>query len=466
MLVKELRQGVRTRVFVTLFILLQVVMLLDLSLSLLNASDTRSTAEGTILFWVIVGVPILVILPFNALGAINHEIRGNTLELIFLTRLTALRIVVGKWLAIFAQTLLMVCAVLPYLVLRYFIGGVNITNELLTLGVLLAASALLAGIATGISAYPARVVRTLLGAAGVGGFFAAVNFFNGVGRRTATTGPGGGSVPGTPEIVGVICGAILILYLMLEVGAAKIAPPAENHSAPIRLMALAGLALAWVESLLVRFSTPFTLAALVIAMAVCAVAVCEEPRAIPGIYRSFTRWGWPGRLAGRLLYPGWATGLLFTLVVFAASGSLLVREKLLDTTVRWVEFTALAGALLLPVALIRSCLPNTRRALIYFFAVQIVCSVVAFVASMCDNILKTHAFGQVCSVLPLSALLMSAGESSEVEKYLWPVLVVTLLSLAVALAVLFRPLRQIRRLEKESLQSPEPPASHAHGSLA
>ena len=76
-----------------------------------------------------VAVPTLLIIPISALNAIGSEIRGNTLELIFLTRLTALRIVVGKWFALFAQSLLLVCAVLPYLVLRYFMGGVNLTSR-------------------------------------------------------------------------------------------------------------------------------------------------------------------------------------------------------------------------------------------------------------------------------------------------------------------------------------------------
>ena len=90
MLVKELRQGVRTRVFVILFILLQVCMLLDLVLSLLIASTGASTSEGTYFFWFMVSVPTLLIIPISGLGAIGNEIRGNTLELIFLTRLTRL----------------------------------------------------------------------------------------------------------------------------------------------------------------------------------------------------------------------------------------------------------------------------------------------------------------------------------------------------------------------------------------
>ena len=61
MLVKELRQGVRTRVFVALFILLQVAMLLTVSLTLLVAAHGLDTSTGTGFFWVFVGLPVLVV---------------------------------------------------------------------------------------------------------------------------------------------------------------------------------------------------------------------------------------------------------------------------------------------------------------------------------------------------------------------------------------------------------------------
>ena len=43
---------------------------------------------------------------------------------------------------------LLVCATLPYLVLRYFMGGVNVASEMLLLGALLFGSALLTALAT------------------------------------------------------------------------------------------------------------------------------------------------------------------------------------------------------------------------------------------------------------------------------------------------------------------------------
>ena len=219
MLVKELRQGVRTRVFVSLFILLQVTMLLTVSLTLLVAAHGEDASAGTVFFWIFVGLPVLVVLPLNGLGAVNGEIKANTLELIFLTRLTAFRIVAGKWLAIFVQCLLFVCAVLPYLVLRYFIGGVNLAVELESLGWMLLGSAVISAFATGLSAYPVRTVRATASLFFVLGTFVLAPTLELLGRGVVA-----GTGPGLAQVAGLIVCAGIILLLMLEVGAARIAP--------------------------------------------------------------------------------------------------------------------------------------------------------------------------------------------------------------------------------------------------
>ena len=230
MLVKELRQGVRTRMFVFVFILLQLFMLLDLILSLLVTANHDDASEGTILFWLMVAVPLLLVVPLGGLNAIGGEIKGNTLELIFLTRLTAFRIVVGKWFALFSQSLLLVCAVLPYLVLRYFMGGVNLANELMLLAGILFGSALLTALATGVSAFPTRLMRPLAAVGGVFAFiFGAEFFFNVIVR-----GRMGSVLPGPMEVLTVLCFGAILLLLTLDAGAARIAPPAENHSAVMR----------------------------------------------------------------------------------------------------------------------------------------------------------------------------------------------------------------------------------------
>ena len=179
MLVKELRQGVRTRVFVLLFILLQLLMLLDL---VAEPARRRHRAGRLGRHGVFLdhggGCPSLVILPIGGLNAVGGEIKANTLELIFLTRLTAFRIVFGKWCALFAQSppARLRRAALPGAAVFHGRGQPRQRTAAARRDarrVRRCSSAL----ATGLSAYPARVVRPLAAVCGVvGSSSGGVNF--------------------------------------------------------------------------------------------------------------------------------------------------------------------------------------------------------------------------------------------------------------------------------------------------
>ena len=79
------------------------------------------------------------LLPLRAAGALHDELRGNTIDTLILTRLTGWRITLGKWVAVVAQQLLATVTVLPYLIVRYFAGGIDVPMELAWLGIFLLA---------------------------------------------------------------------------------------------------------------------------------------------------------------------------------------------------------------------------------------------------------------------------------------------------------------------------------------
>ena len=315
MLVKELRQGMRSRQFLICFLALQAAMIFPAIIGLMTASISGSTQGVTVFFWIIVGVPLLLIMPFSGLGAISREKTGNTLELIFLTRLTARRIVFGKWVAIIAQTLLLVSAILPYAVLRYYLGGVNITGELTGLGLLLAASALLTSFTVGISPVMGRVGRVLM----------PIGLVFGLQIVSVISVIPGGSVLRASGVdwkfvtVMALEGFYMML-LMLETGAGKIGPAAENHSTPKRLVALASVLTALLYSYVQGTMGVIWLPALLVAGPVLVGAVCEPIRLVPSVYRPFLRLGFAGRALGWLLYPGWPSGVFFSLLVLGIAG--------------------------------------------------------------------------------------------------------------------------------------------------
>ncbi len=130
MLVKELRQGFRTNTFVVLFLVLQGLLALVLLIAgpIAASNDGLSGAAGGVvskIVFCIYGLGILVVQPLRGISAVATEIKQNTIDLMVLTRLSAWRIVWGKWCSIMSQSILIVLSILPYLIFRLFcdLGG-------------------------------------------------------------------------------------------------------------------------------------------------------------------------------------------------------------------------------------------------------------------------------------------------------------------------------------------------------
>ena len=462
MLVKELRQGMRTRLFVGSFILLQISMTLNVIVGLLVAADQRDPSFSTGIFWAIVAIPVMFILPLSGLGAVSNEMNANTLELVFLTRLSAWRIVAGKWFALVAQAVLLICAVLPYAVLRYFVGGVNVTEELITLALMLAASAVLCSVTVGISPYQTRLTRALLVIGLV--FFAWAIVPALVFARFSTFGFSSAHFTWGLGIALAVC-ALLFLFLMLEIGASRIAPPAENHSAKKRGFTFASFLLALLFSVVLPDSKMITSLAMLLALPVCIDALCEQPRWIPSIFRPFARRGLVGRLLGRFAYPGWPSGVAFTIVMLGAFAALMVKQQMLDYGGAYLTYISLCGALLLPAALIRLLFPRTQKALALFIGFQAISVALTILALLIDqNELFKFSMRKVVSVLPTSTLMMTSGLGlpEESEPFFRTVTsVVTVLSVLVLFVFIPAAWKRMRELEDESLQAPVPHAAVA-----
>lgn len=452
MLVKELRQGVRNRAFISTFIFLQVAMLLTMMVGLLTGAEGGS-ADSTVIFWVLVGASVLIVLPMSGMNAVGGEIKANTLELIFLTRLSSLRIVAGKWLAILVSSALLICAVLPYLVLRYFLGGVNITVELIALFSMLSASALFTAITVGFSSYQTRIARGLIGFVVLFGVQAAFTPFFAYGRSSSVTVVGSAGVTNWQTACLLACGAIL-LVLMLDVGASQIAPAAENHSAIKRLLGFALLAVAGYANLAPGDAAGVTMLAFLLSALICATALCEQPRWIPSIYQPFAARGFPGRMLVQFLTPGWHTAVWYSSVIFLSFAALMMHSGLLSTLLSCLRLMAVFGTLLLPVAITRFFFPKTDKPLVIFFSVLVFCLVLAIITGIIDQTLKT-SLKDLIAFLPVCALLQSADTTRPVSfSFAFGVPLVTLGSWLTLLVVSQPLLRRARALATTPPQTP------------
>ena len=405
MLVKELRQGVQSGAFAWTFILLQAAMFLLMTFWVLNQIHLQSRLEVNQLFhgffWSLFGFAAAIILPVRAAGSMTAERVGNTLDLLRLTHLSSTQIVVGKWLAVMAQVLLIATAVLPYLVLQYFFGGLDLVADLFSfVVVLLVAAVMTAGslAAAGQSPLTRGLLTAFL-------FIAVPNFLGGFGSvfGTAVLSP-------WSAIPAILVVAALLTAVMLIYAAAAIAPPAENHACRVRILALVatGLALAagaWFGPI----SAVFVIAVTVLLVAGIAIAeLTSDPVELASIHAPFARLGPFGRLAAIVLTPGWATAICFTLLA-APLLALAVRFGFpgLPADLRVPEtFVLGVAAILFPLSLmLRTRAGKTRR--VVFFGVQIFSVVIFCLQPPLDfwNTPAVEIFRALTNLLPLAALL-------------------------------------------------------------
>lgn len=332
MLVKELRQGLKARAFELTFIALQVVLVLVVSYHALlyarhGAKFDPDGLNG--IFWMIVSVQLLVVTPLRALGGLTNERKANTLELIFMTGLSSWRIAWGKWASLFFQSLLFVLAVLPFAVLRYFFGGVNLADDLIALGGILLASAVFSAFTLAVSGLPTFARVGAIGILGLAGMSFLPAMLIGVFFRSAgmMSMPGSGISFTSVWLLGIF-NALLLCMGALELGASTIAPVAENHALRQRLIVLC----AWLPVPLLK-ALHVHEAAIVGQLIFFAVLGCAVswlhlgtmPPAMRVHLDSFSRRGRVGFFGAMALQPGWPSAVVFLGIV----------ELLLAVSARW-----------------------------------------------------------------------------------------------------------------------------------
>ena len=486
MLIKELRQGMRGKLFVSAFLLIQAAMLFTVLIGM------TAGEFGSSIFWVILAVPLLLIIPLTGFGSVHSELRAGTMELVFLTRLSALRIVSGKWVALVSQGVIFTCSVLPYAVLRYFLFSADVLSELLALFILLLSCGFLTALGIAISPIESRWLRPMLLIGSLIGLFFTLSFV--VGALNI--------LPGSVSLIEAgLFMLFLVLYypaslfLALELSATQIAPLAENHATRKRLLGWAVLVgSAIVAAFVTEAPPPAVMApALCILLIIFLDALCEEQTAIPSLYVPFIRRGTLGWLSARLLAPGWAPGFIYVTVTYfaavllmlAATGvHLAVGSKWLgstkflndDTLIIIAMFTvAIYGSLIFPLALLKTVLPRLRAVFAGYVIISIISPFFGFIMVAFTLFNDVKIIGQVLicfspfTMLWVMLLSPQAMESSRVICLVFSLLAVFIYMAALAYRAM-QSFRDVRRGEAIALKviqdegkplQPLPPVSNA-----
>ncbi|WP_426754957.1 ABC transporter permease [Myxococcus sp. Y35] len=136
LVVKEVRQGLRTRVFWVCFGLMLLACLL---VSLVAYVDTRESAYARhgqgyfFAFFVCLGLAHFFVIPYSAYRSLAREREDETWVLLVLTGLGPRRILRGKVVSFLVQAALYASAAGPFLLFSYFLNGIALPTILVVL---------------------------------------------------------------------------------------------------------------------------------------------------------------------------------------------------------------------------------------------------------------------------------------------------------------------------------------------
>jgi hypothetical protein len=322
MLVKELRQGMRARGFTVLFLVFQgLLAFILLSATAATGSDSGGSFASEVIFFLFAGAA-LFIQPMRGVSALASEITGNTIEMMVLTRLSAWRIVFGKWIAIVSQTALILVTIIPYLILRYFFGGMILAGELVFLALIFLTSMALTAVMVGLSGNSTKLVRMfpilgiIFAVNVVPGYIFRGGFNNFMSFCTLSDGE-------SRLVIGSYVAFIAYIgWCALSHGTSVIAPFAENHSTLRRLVALGLTCIAAAIGFHDKVDPNVLLLVFgIILTPAVVIAVTERSILLPPVCKPFLKRGLPGRVASIVLLPGWPAGAFYTALLLAISAA-------------------------------------------------------------------------------------------------------------------------------------------------
>jgi ABC-type transport system involved in multi-copper enzyme maturation permease subunit len=136
LVVKEVRQGLRTRVFWSSFGLMLIACVFISMVAYATARESGFTPQGQgyfFAFFFCLGVVHFFIIPYSAYRSLAREREDETWVLLILTGLGPRRILRGKVASFLVQAALYASAVGPFLLFSYYLNGIDLPTILLVL---------------------------------------------------------------------------------------------------------------------------------------------------------------------------------------------------------------------------------------------------------------------------------------------------------------------------------------------
>jgi hypothetical protein len=116
--VKELRQGLHSRIFISVFVALHACVALVMVFGLFG--DMLQPEQ--FMQWFVEASFVCLVLPVGAYFSVADEVKADSLELIRVAGVTSGQMVMGKWQAQLSQASLLLVSVAPYHLLQYYLN--------------------------------------------------------------------------------------------------------------------------------------------------------------------------------------------------------------------------------------------------------------------------------------------------------------------------------------------------------
>lgn len=176
MTAKELRQSLRRGSFVLPFLGVQLLALVAMIAEFQRGNMAAGVSDhvGTLNpwlvwasgpFWRVVGAVCMIVMPLGGVALMGQELEEGNHELLLLTKLNRWKVVLGKFVTLWGMSAVTFVSLLPYVVLRYFVGGIEWWDEASCAATVLGFSAMVGAGAIGCSSFHgigARVAVMLL----------------------------------------------------------------------------------------------------------------------------------------------------------------------------------------------------------------------------------------------------------------------------------------------------------------
>lgn len=163
MLVKEMRQNMRRGSFVIPFLAVHVLAVAAVVLEFQWGAEDKDVGPVGMMnlvllvssgpLWMVIGAICGIIMPLAGLVLMGQELEEGNHELLLLTELNRWTVVRGKFFSLWSLSVLTLFSLIPYVLVRYQIGGVELVRDFACTLSVLGFSAVMAAGAIGASSF-------------------------------------------------------------------------------------------------------------------------------------------------------------------------------------------------------------------------------------------------------------------------------------------------------------------------